>query len=271
MDKVETILLEALDAGGRVLKRYAEGVDSSDVHYKDEINLVTIADLESERAILDIVRGAFPDHGILTEEAGEGALGVRAGKPSWVIDPLDGTTNFAHGFPMYCVSIAYVENCKPLVVGVYDPVRDELFKARRGGGATRNGKSICVSTTDSLSQALLATGFPYDIKTARENNLDYFATFAMQAQAIRRAGSAALDLCYIACGRFDGFWELQLHPWDTAAAGLIIEEAGGKVTDFSGGEFDVFKTECLASNGTQLHGEIMGVIGAARRMRSDVT
>jgi myo-inositol-1(or 4)-monophosphatase len=260
-------LLEALEAGGRVLKRYADGIESDDIYYKDEINLVTKADLESESAILDVIRRAFPDHAVLTEEAGEVAAGVRAGKPSWVIDPLDGTTNFAHGFPVYCVSIAYLESCKPMLGGVYDPTRDELFLAARGRGATMNARAIRVSRADSLARSLLATGFPYDIKTTSENNLDYFAAFAMRAQAVRRAGSAALDLCYIACGRFDGFWELKLHPWDTAAAWLIVEEAGGKVTDFDGCEFDIFKMECAASNGTALHEEIIGVIGDARRVR----
>lgn len=260
MDKVLSILYESLDAAGRVLKKYVSGIESSDIHHKDEINLVTKADYECEKAILDIIGRAFPTHGILTEEAGEVVQGVREGKPSWVIDPLDGTTNFSHGFPIYCVSIAYFEDSKPMIGGVYDPTRDELFSAIRECGAFKNENRIKVSDISSLKNGLLATGFPYDIKTCAENNLDYFTTFVFNAQAVRRAGSAALDLCYLACGRIDGFWELKLHPWDTAAAWLIVEEAGGKVTDFNGEPFDIFKNQCLGSNGTNIHEEMIALL-----------
>ncbi|MEP0814556.1 MAG: inositol monophosphatase [bacterium] len=269
MATVAEILHEALDAGGRVLRRYGNGGAAKDVRHKDEINLVTAADLESEREIVAIIRRAFPDHAILTEESGE-VTGDTAGEgPVWVIDPLDGTTNFAHGFPIYCVSIGYLENGMPVAGGVYDPTRNELFFAERGKGATLNGNSISVSASVPLERALLATGFPYDIKTSSENNLDLFFAFALRAQAVRRAGSAALDLCYLACGRFDGFWELKLHPWDTAAGWLLIEEAGGFVSDFAGAPFEIFKRECAAANSGVLLGEILEVISRTRERQGE--
>jgi myo-inositol-1(or 4)-monophosphatase len=260
MDKIIAVLHESLSAAGRILKKYADGIASTDIHHKDEINLVTKADLESENKILEIITSAFPHHAVLTEEAGEVVKGVTEGRPSWIIDPLDGTTNFSHAFPIYCVSIAYFEDSIPVIGGVYDPTRDELFFAKRGEGATKNGKPIKVSSISTLRQGLLATGFPYDIKTSKDNNLDFFEAFALEAQAIRRTGSAALDLCYLACGRFDGFWELKLHPWDTAAAWLIVEEAGGRITDFGGGAFDIFKKQCLGSNGTNIHEEMINLL-----------
>ena len=263
MEKVETVLREALKRCGEVLKKYGGGVGREDIHFKDEINIVTKADYESEEAALGIIRAAFPGHAILAEEGGETA-GEGTRDCCWVIDPLDGTTNFSHGFPVYCVSIAFMEGGLPAVAGVYDPTRDELFFAKRGEGAFLNGKPLTVSAETGLARGLLATGFPYDIKVSKDNNLDFFSAFATRAQAVRRAGSAALDLCYVACGRFDGFWELKLHPWDTAAAWLMIAEAGGKITNFDGEDFDIFGEECVASNGTALHERILEVIAEVR-------
>lgn len=267
MEKVVKVLTEAVMAGGAVLRKYRGGLSEAEIFKKDEIDLVTAADLESEREILAVIRAAFPGDEILTEESGHAGGGSTGEGGRWVIDPLDGTTNFAHGFPIYAVSIGYVENGLPMAGAVYDPTRDELFFAVRGEGATLSGKPIRVSTAKPLANALLATGFPYDIKTSRENNLDYFAAFAKRAQAVRRAGSAALDLCYLACGRFDGFWELKLHPWDVAAGWLLITEAGGVVSDFSGGAFDMFTQECAAASCPELHAEILAVIAAARKAR----
>jgi myo-inositol-1(or 4)-monophosphatase len=163
------------------------------------------------------------------------------------VDPLDGTTNFAHGLPIWSISLAVLADGRPRVGVVYDPCREECFTARRGAGACLNGAAIRVSGASDLQHALCVTGFPYDVRTHEVNNLDHFENFIRATQAVRRLGSAALDLCYVACGRFDGFWELKLHPWDVAAGGLIVLEAGGVVTDFSGEEFDPFGQEVLAA------------------------
>jgi myo-inositol-1(or 4)-monophosphatase len=242
-----------LEAGRVLLKNQGK---RKRIRYKGEINLVTEVDFLSERAILRIIKRNFPEHSILTEET----IGQRGDSPyCWIIDPLDGTTNYAHDFPVYCVSIA-LQKEKEIILGVvYNPLLKELFLAEKGGGAFLNGKRIFVSKTKRLSQSLLATGFPYDIRTSKENNLNYFTRFALKAQAIRRAGSAALDLCYLAMGRFDGFWELKLSAWDTAAGVLMITEAGGMITDFSGAKFDIFSKRMVASN-TRIHQQMLEVI-----------
>jgi len=212
---------------------------------KGRVDLVTDADLASEKFIIAAISKKYPDHSILAEEEAE-----RDNNSDfrWVIDPLDGTTNFAHDFPFYCVSIG-LEYKGAIVAGVvYDPERDEMFHAFKGGGARLNRKKIHVSAAVKLEHALLATGFPYDIGSSREDNLIFFRRFAKKARAVRRAGSAALDLCYLACGRFDGFWELKLHPWDTAAAKIIVEEAGGLVTDFEGKKYSIYGKYILATN-----------------------
>jgi myo-inositol-1(or 4)-monophosphatase len=189
------------------------------IHYKGEINLVTEVDRESEAYIIGRIRSSFPDHGILSEESSE----IISPSPyRWIVDPLDGTTNYAHNYPCFCVSIAVEKDGEQLAGAVFDPLLSELFTATAGGGAYRNGERIRVSTIEILRQSLLATGFAYDVKTSRDNNLEFFREFVFAGQAIRRDGSAALDMCYLACGRFDGFWELKLRPWDTAA-GLLIQ------------------------------------------------
>jgi len=217
-------------------------------------------DHRAEAAVIEILEKAFPDHGILTEES-KGREG--SGSYRWILDPLDGTTNYAHGYPFFCVSLA-LEKDGQIVWGIiYDPLREELFAAEAGRGATVNGRVLQVSVTRHIRQSFLCTGFPYDMRESSEDNLRYFSRFAKIAQAIRRDGSAALDLCYVAMGRFDGFWEMKLNPWDVAAGGLIVTEAGGSVTDFSGDPFTIQGQEILATNG-RIHGEMLKVLSKQR-------
>jgi len=231
----------AEQAGATLLKHFGKTLS---IRYKDRINLVTKADREAEQKIVRTLLKAFPGYGILAEEG----TTVEA-NTKWIIDPLDGTTNYAHGYPIFCVSIA-LEREGGIVLGViYDPVRKEMFSAERGHGAFLNRNRMHVSRIRSLGRALLVTGFSYDVHTSRENNLDHFENFILKAQAVRRDGSAALDLAYLSCGRFDGFWELKLNPWDTAAGSLLVTEAGGKITDFRGKPFSIYEQETLASNG----------------------
>jgi myo-inositol-1(or 4)-monophosphatase len=227
-----------------------------DIGLKGDINIVTDVDLASERLIREAIASHYPRHQVLGEEGG---LADSGSDYRWVVDPLDGTTNFAHGFPIFAVSIALEYKSQTILGVVYDPMRDELFAAERGAGATLNRRPIHVSKTAELTSSLLSTGFPYDIRTSSMNNLNHWKNFAMNAQALRRIGSAALDLCYVACGRFDGFWELNLGAWDSAAGALIVEEAGGLVTDFSGQPFSNYKPETLASNGL-IHRPMMQVL-----------
>jgi myo-inositol-1(or 4)-monophosphatase len=257
VDPVEAYLETAKAAAreaGRVLR---ESYDKrGEIMYKGTVDLVTRFDRLSQDMIFRRLSAAFPDHGFLAEEglSRKGASDLR-----WIFDPLDGTTNFAHTFPVFCVSLA-LERAGSILLGVvYDPTRDELFEAVRGQGARLNGLPVRVSGVAELGKALLATGFPYDVRTSRENNVREFGDFVVRAQAVRRCGSAALDLCYVACGRFDGFWELKLQPWDVAAGALIVDEAGGMVSDFEGGPFDPFAGRALASNGL-IHAEMADVL-----------
>ncbi len=219
-------------------------------------NLVTEVDHRSEAAIVEVLTRAFPEHRILAEEGGEG-LG-RKSPYRWIVDPLDGTTNFAHGFPAFCVSIGLELEGRIILGVVYDPLHRELFEAQLGGGAFLNGERIRVSTVPTLRKALLVTGFSYD-EEGRHSNLVHFARFAILGQGMRRTGSAALDLSYVASGRVDGFWELKLSPWDVAAGSLIVTEAGGRVTNFAGDIFSVQGTETLATNGL-IHDEMIAVL-----------
>ena len=221
------------------------------------INLVTDIDKKSEAYIVGHLLKAFPDHQILAEE---GSLSKTSSPYKWLIDPLDGTTNFLHGFPFFAVSIG-LEIKGDMAFGiVYAPMLRELFVAERKKGATLNGKRIHVSKETALAKSLLATGFPYDVRVARRNNLNYFSTFAKKARAIRRAGAASIDLCYIACGRFDGFWELRLAPWDLAAGVLMIEEAGGKVTNFSGQKLNLYGGDDTVASNSKIHSALLRVI-----------
>lgn len=234
--------IDAAEQAGELLRRlFGKALD---IHYKDRINLVTRADCASERVIVRKLRKDYPAFGILAEE------GTRLEADSkWIIDPLDGTTNYAHGYPVFCVSIALEREGKIALGVIYDPTRREIFTAQQGKGAFLDRKRVHVSKIQDINRAFLVTGFAYDIQTSKDNNLDHFATFIRKAQAIRRDGSAALNLAYLACGRFDGFWELKLHPWDTAAGSIIVAEAGGKISDFRGRPFSIYGQETLATNG----------------------
>jgi myo-inositol-1(or 4)-monophosphatase len=255
MDAKKLAVDTALKAG-RMLKERLGAAGC--VEFKGEVDIVTEMDRRAEELIVDAISRAFPKDSILTEEGSN--VSVDGAENKWIIDPLDGTTNYAHGFPVFSTSIA-LESSGTVVLGVvHNPMLDETFVAERGSGAFLNDKRISVSTVPSLGKSLLATGFPYDIRTSRLNNIDHFTSFSLKAQAIRRAGSAALDLSYVAAGRFDGFWEMKLRAWDTAAATLMIEEAGGTVTDFMGNAFSIYSSECLASNGL-IHASMVTVLG----------
>ena len=243
----------AVEAGAILKKRFNRRLD---IKFKGRIDPVTEADLKSEKFITDHIIKKYPHHEILTEEGS--AVGQKS-PYRWIIDPLDGTVNYSHAFPVYCVSIALEYKGEIILGAVYDPQLDELFWARKGAGAYLNRKKIHISDERVLKRALLATGFAYDIGTARRNNLGLFARMAKKAEGIRRLGSAALDLCWLAAGRLDGFWELKLHPWDTAAAKIIVEEAGGKITRFNGEKYSIFDKEILASNG-KLHPALKKVL-----------
>jgi myo-inositol-1(or 4)-monophosphatase len=221
------------------------------------IDLVTEVDRACEAHVVEALRRERPGDDVLAEEGG---AHEDWGRPwRWIIDPLDGTVNYAHGYPCFCVSIG-VEHQGVRTVGVvYDPLRDECFAAVRGRGARKNGRPIRVSACAELGQALVATGFAYDVRRSEEDNLDHFAALVKRARAVRRDGSAALDLCYVAAGRLDGYWELKLHPWDVAAGLLVVEEAGGRTSDLSGGPAPRSGRECLATNG-HLHAELAAVL-----------
>jgi myo-inositol-1(or 4)-monophosphatase len=239
---------------GRLLRERLN--DRHEVRYKGEINLVTEADLLSETLIMERIRRSFPGHDILTEESPETTNGSCF---RWIIDPLDGTTNYSHGYPVFCISIALEVEGEILLGAVYNPMLKELFFAEKGEGASLNGSRLSVSRTADLNKGLLATGFPYDLREDRNNNMNYFKALAMSAQAVRRSGSAALDLAYLAAGRFDGFWELKLMPWDTAAGWLLVTEAGGVVTDLCGGPYGLGCPHILAGNGV-INGQLLRVI-----------
>jgi myo-inositol-1(or 4)-monophosphatase len=255
MRALKDTAIKAARSGAEVLKTRAR--EGFRIEHKNPVNLVTDADRGSEQAIIDEIRRRFPAHQVLAEERG---LKTTEQSPyRWIIDPLDGTTNFAHGFPAYCVSIG-LEHEGHLVIGVVlDPTRDELFVAEAGKGVFLNDLPIHVSETSKLDNALLVTGFAYDIRETAYNNLDHFSRVALRAQGLRRTGSAALDLAYVAAGRFDGFWELKLHPWDTAAGVLMVREAGGRVTDFADSPLSIYGKELVATNGP-IHRELLDVL-----------
>lgn len=244
-------------ASGRFLKRRLG--KATKVYYKGGIDLVTEMDQRSEEMIIAAIKGDFPQDGFIAEEGDrqEGSSGYQ-----WIIDPLDGTTNYAHGYPCFTVSIALEKEGEIILGVVYNPILNELFRGEKGKGAFRNNRRITVSSTGELAKSLLATGFPYDVQEDPVNNLRHFSGFLLKAQAIRRAGSAALDLCYVAAGIFDGFWELKLNPWDVAAGSLLLTEAGGMVTDFKGGPWDHYSKEILASNGA-IHAQMVSVLNCS--------
>jgi len=232
----------AREAGSLLMEYFRQQLR---IEYKGDADLVTVADRQSEALILERIRQQFPGHDVIGEEGGRIDSG---GEYKWYVDPLDGTTNFAHGFPVFCVSLAVEHQGQRVAAVVYDPTRDEMFTAQLGNGAQLNGERIHVSTTSRLAESLVGTGFPSH-KRHKNPNIFFYHQITLRTHGVRRAGSAALDLCSVACGRFDGFWEFNLNPWDTAAGVLIVEEAGGKVTDFAGGPFQINSRETVASNG----------------------
>jgi len=239
----------AREAGALLMGHFARRVT---IEYKGEVDLVTVADRSSEELIVSRLRAHWPEHGIVAEEGTRSDPGAEY---RWYVDPLDGTTNFAHGYPVFCVSISLVRQDGQREVGVlYDPTRDEMFSAERGSGATLNGKPMRVSKTARLCESLLGTGFPSH-KRHKNPNIHFYHQLTLRSHGVRRAGSAALDLACVASGRYDGFWEFNLNPWDTAAGVLLVEEAGGKVTRFDGTPFRLDSREVLGSNGL-IHQEL---------------
>jgi myo-inositol-1(or 4)-monophosphatase len=247
----------AKDAALKAGKMLRENFDEArEVSFKGEINLVTHFDSLSQSLIHKHISSRFPEHDFLAEE---GLSREKGAEYRWLIDPLDGTTNFAHKFPVFCISISLERNGEINLGVVYDPLRNEMFWAEIGQGAFLNGKKIRVSSVNDLDKSLVATGFPYDIRESEVNNIDHFNNFAIRVQAIRRCGSAAMDLCYVACGRFDGFWELKLNPWDVAAGGLIVKEAGGRISDFQDEEYSIYGSETLATN-VLIHQQMVDIL-----------
>ena len=250
----------AREAGARLREFFAQGVATE---YKGDVDLVTVADRTVEKLIRTRLGEVFPDHGIYGEEGTRDRLD---GEFRWYVDPLDGTTNFAHGFPQFCVSMGLEQRSVGLKESedgtlvaaiIYDPMRDELFAAERGTGATLNDKPIAVSKIATLAEALVATGFP-SRKRHQNPNIHFYHEITLRSHGVRRAGSAALDLAYVAAGRLEGFWEFNLNPWDTAAGILLVEEAGGRVSNFAGGPFRLNSEETLVSNGL-IHGELVNI------------
>jgi myo-inositol-1(or 4)-monophosphatase len=245
----------ARDAGRVLAEKFGRALEVSN---KGDIDLVTEADVAAERLIVERIRSYHPRHAILAEESGATARDDQPSAYKWIVDPLDGTTNYAHGYPCFCVSIA-LEQAGEIILGViYDPTRDELFAAERGEGATLNGRRIRVSDVEDLNSALVCTGFPYDVRE-RGDFARHFHNFIMHSQGVRRDGSAALDLAYVAAGRFDGFWEEGLRAWDVAAGKILVEEAGGRVSRYDGSHFSVYQAPILASNDL-VHDAMMRVL-----------
>ena len=260
--EIDKCLKEAKAIAREAGKMLKENIGASlKISFKGAVDLVTDYDNRVQRMIFDHLSSRFPEHDFLGEED---LSREKGGEFRWIIDPLDGTTNYAHAFPVFCVSLA-LEWEEEVILGViYDPMREELFSAIKGEGAFLRDKRIRVSLVNDLDKSLIATGFPYDLRESPVNNIDHFNNFLLCVQAIRRCGSAALDLCYVACGRFDGFWELKLNPWDVAAGALIVREAGGHVSDFQNQEFSIFKSEILATNGL-IHQQMLEIIQLGKK------
>lgn len=251
------------EAGKVLMEMFERGIR---VEFKGDYNLVTEADRSAETLIVKLISEQCPDHDILAEESD---YGRQQSAHRWIIDPLDGTTNYAHGFPWFAVSVALEVDGRLELGAVYNPYVDEFYWAERGNGAFLNGRTLAVSSIGSLDRALLATGFAYDHKQSPANNYDHFNRFQLAAQACRRPGVASLDLASVAAGRFDGFWEMKLKPWDVAAGVLLVEEAGGLVSDFDGRPMGLESLECLASN-RLIHAEMLAILQQGRRPRDEV-
>jgi myo-inositol-1(or 4)-monophosphatase len=240
------------------------GIDHLHVEKKGAIDLVTQIDRDVERMFRALIAERFPDHAVLAEEFE--ARGDRQNETEycWVFDPVDGTTNYAHGLPIFCCACSLERHGRPIVAAIYDPSRRELFTAEAGAGAWLNGAPMHVSSAETLIDSLLCTGFPYSVQTEGEDLLGLFGDFIRRARAVRRLGSAAIDLAYVAAGRFDGFWEVRLNPWDISAGALLIEEAGGQVSTLAGRAFDSRLGEIIASNG-RIHGQMVETIRSRKR------
>jgi myo-inositol-1(or 4)-monophosphatase len=254
LNQMKAVAIAAAYQGGRFLQYRLD--QNRQIQYKGEVDLVTEADLGSEKRIIGTIRERFPDHAILSEEAG-----MIAGKSDylWIIDPLDGTTNFAHGLTLCCISIALMKGGRPVVGIVWNPFTGELFSAVKNQGAFLNGRRLNVSKTARLKESLLVTGFAYDVEAILAPIMERLRRCIVASQGVRRLGSAALDLCYVAAGRFEAFWEEQLNPWDTAAGYLVVQEAGGCVTDFGNRQFEPEMKSILASNGS-IHAEMIELL-----------
>ncbi len=250
------VAIEAAREAGKFLKYSVGNVKKIETKEGEERNLVSEIDRGAEEQIISIIRRHYPTHGILAEESG-------GSKPNaeytWIIDPLDGTTNFLHGLPVFCVTIGIEHRGEIIAGAIYDPNQDILYTAEKGKGAYMNGRRMKVSTTGKLIDSLLMTGFPYDIAQNPGHAVEHFVNFLIEARGIRRFGSAALDLCYVAAGRLDGFWEVNLHAWDMAAGVLLVTEAGGKVSNFEGGPLDIRGKKVVASNGV-IHEAMVSVL-----------
>lgn len=255
MNELKDVLTLATREAGKIIQNYFQGTFT--IENKEGINnLVTEVDKRAEEAIIEIILKHFPTHSIISEETGER---LQESPYQWIIDPIDGTVNFAHGIPICCVSIGLLHNDELVLGAVYNPMMNELFFAEKGKGATLNDKPISVSAKTDFRRACLVTGFPYKWPNTSEHPIKVFERFILEGLPVRRLGSAAIDLCWVACGRFDGFWEYNLSPWDVAAGYLIVQEAGGRVTNFAGDAFSVFDKETLATNG-RIHDEMLRLI-----------
>jgi myo-inositol-1(or 4)-monophosphatase len=262
-----------IKAGAMQLAGIDHGVDHLHIEKKGAIDLVTEIDRNVETMFRGLIAQRFPDHQVLAEEFAKGGDRHRDAEYTWVFDPVDGTTNYAHGLPIYCSAASLERHVvsaeggarnEPIVAAIYDPSRKELFTAEKGSGAWLNGAPMRVSSAGALIDSLLCTGFPYNLQTDAEYLVGLFSDFLGTARAVRRLGSAAIDLAYVACGRFDGFWEVRLNPWDISAGALLIEEAGGRVTSLEGTPFDSRRGEMLASNG-RVHDQMVDVIRRRKR------
>jgi myo-inositol-1(or 4)-monophosphatase len=259
--------IEAVMKAGEIQMSYIES--GFNISHKGTIDLVTEADIAVENMFRKLIAERFPDHTILAEEYGQD-VETRSASHCWVFDPIDGTSNYAHGLPIFCSSLALEIDGRGEIGAIYDPTRKELFVAERGGGAFLNGRPIQVSAADRLVDSMLVTGFPYDVHQRISEIVGLFGEFVGRARAVRRLGSAALDLCYIASGRMDGFWEQDLKPWDIAAGTIIVEEAGGRVTDFTGEASTSRRSQLLATNG-RIHDEMLDVTREFIRSRAGMS
>ena len=248
------------EAGQVGLRRFGESLE---VSLKGEVDLVTDVDLVLDRLITNTIIGRFPEHTVMSEEAWREEA-PRPGGYVWLVDPLDGTTNYVHGYPAFCVSVALVRANEILTGCIYDPLREEVFYAEKGSGATLNGRAIAVSAVDKLIRSLLSTGFPYRRASLPEDNVGNLGRVLNRIQGVRRSGSLALDLAYVACGRLDGHWELSVKPWDTAAGGLLIMEAGGRISRIGGEHWTPFEADIVATNG-RIHDQLLAVLGEDRQ------